>query len=193
MTKDQDRDRTNASTEANTLEGPRGSWSDTISSVVIAYDSLDSEPSVSTFSRRAETFSDVEHLKLNCGVRTRYARDMFIQSCEATDPEDAEASFSAANGAVDELWDFAQLRGVAFQDLLGLIDAAIRRVDDISSFNPNQRDILRQAFADLPRPFIEEATVSNYRKRFAEANIDILGPLRVADGVQYKVTIEEIR
>lgn len=124
-------------------------------------------------------------------VLARRARDAFREACEATDPDQAEASFLAARYKLEELWQYAPVRDRAFRDLLGLLDAALRRTEWVD-LSQSQRDVLRQAFADLPKMFLDDDLVGQHIERFADQAIDVLGPLRPATAKRIEVSFKEI-
>jgi hypothetical protein len=55
-----------------------------------------------------------------------------------------------------------------------------------------QRDVLRQAFADLPRLFLDDALIEQHIERFADHSIDqVVSPIHAPKGKRFKLTIEE--
>jgi hypothetical protein len=121
----------------------------------------------------------------------RRARDAFRESCEADEEDQAETSFLAAKHKLQELWEYAAVRDRPFRDLLGLLDAATRYAD-LPNFTPAQRDILRQAFADLPRLYLGDDLVKEHIHHFAEHGVDILGPIRPTLPKRIEVTFREL-
>ncbi|HJT76146.1 MAG TPA: hypothetical protein VJ739_03000 [Gemmataceae bacterium] len=132
-----------------------------------------------------------QELRDSCVALARRARDAFKDACSAGMPDEVEASFASAKGLIQELWEFAYLRDRPFRDLLGLLDAALKRAE-LSELSDCQRDVLRQAFADLPRWMLDEGTVEGHVDRFAEHGVDIIGPLRIATGKKVRVTFEVV-
>lgn len=144
-----------------------------------------------SFTARREVFSSAEEMKLAVTVAARSAASAFRDACESRSEDEGESRFVAAKEALKELWQFARMKSRAFQDLVGLIDAAVGHAQ-LSDFDQTQRDVLRIAFLDLQRWFIEEEAVQECIKRFAECGIDILGPVRVVPATRkYRVSIEE--
>jgi hypothetical protein len=103
----------------------------------------------------------------------------------------AEQSLDVAKTTLDELWKFAKYRDRAFQDLLAIIEPALKR-REISDFNSTQRDILRTAFTYLPQWMIDYDVVEELTEKFAEHDIDITGPITTLQNKRFKITIEEI-
>lgn len=127
-----------------------------------------------------------------CQAVARRARDAFKEACTATNVDDAEASFLSVKHKLDELWGYARLRDRHFRDLLSLVTTAIKKTE-LSAITPVQRDVLRQAFIDLPRLFLDDAVVEQHIDRFAEHAIDqVLAPIQAPKGKRLKITIEEI-
>jgi hypothetical protein len=120
---------------------------------------------------------------------SRRARDAFRDACSSEDADEAEANFASAKSFIEELWEYAYLRDRPFRDLLALLDAALKRVE-LNDLNQTQRDVLSQAFSDLPRWMLEDTTVEGHIGRFAEYDIDITGPLRTSTGKRVRVTFE---
>jgi len=92
---------------------------------------------------------------------------------------------------LEELWRFAKYRDMAFRDLLGILDAATKHTE-LEAFNCSQRDILRNAFQDLPGWTIDYGAIEAAIQKFAEFEIDITGPIREKTAKSYRITIEEI-
>ena len=126
-----------------------------------------------------------------CVELARRAKNAFIDACSSAGPDEAETSFISAKSLLEELWDYAYLRDRPFRDLLALLDAALKRAE-LGEFDESQRDVLRQAFADLPRWLLDDAILASHIERFAEHNVDITSPLRAASGKKVRVTIEVI-
>lgn len=126
-----------------------------------------------------------------CVALGRRARDAFKDACSLETPDEAESSFSSAKSLIEDLWEYAYLRDRPFRDLLALLDAALKRAELIE-LSETQRDVLRQAFSDLPRWMLEDTTVEGHIDRFAEHAVDIMGPLRVTKGKRVRVTFEVI-
>ncbi len=127
-----------------------------------------------------------------CQAAARRARDAFREACEALNSDDAEASFLASKDKLEELWKFAHLRDRPFRDLLALLTAAVKNAQ-LTWFTDVQRDVLRLAFADLPKLYLDDDLVGSHIDHFAEHALDeVLGPIRAASGKRLKVTIEEI-
>ncbi|MBM4070492.1 MAG: hypothetical protein FJ271_16280 [Planctomycetes bacterium] len=120
------------------------------------------------------------------------ARDAFKDACSSISIDEAEASLASTKGHIEELWEYAYLRDRPFRDLLALLDAALKRAA-LPDLNTAQRDVLRQAFADLPRWMLEDATVDDHIDRFAEHDVDIIGPLRATRGKRFVVSFEEVK
>jgi hypothetical protein len=70
--------------------------------------------------------------------------------------------------SIEALWEFARYRDMAFRDLLGILDAPTKYVE-LSNFNENQRNVLRNTFADLARWHIAIEDVDAAIERFAES------------------------
>jgi hypothetical protein len=135
---------------------------------------------------------EAERMLDACQTLARRARDAFKEACEAASPDEAEASFLTAKHKLRELWNYAHLRDRAFRDLLSLLSTAINSAE-LPEIGLTERDVLRQAFADLPRLFLDDALVEQHIDRFADQGIDrILDPIRPAKGKKIKVIIEEI-
>ena len=132
-----------------------------------------------------------EDMRLAVQVKARHARDVFKIARESPDTDQAESSYYSARDSVEELWNYVNVRGRAFQDLLGLIDAAIKH-RALSDFDDTQRDAISLAFADLPKLFIDEIEVEQHLRRFAEQQIDITAPLTPMDAKKFRVVVEEI-
>ncbi|OAI47171.1 hypothetical protein AYO44_09975 [Planctomycetaceae bacterium SCGC AG-212-F19] len=121
----------------------------------------------------------------------RRARDAFREACDGTNPDQAEASFLSAKYKIEELWQYAPVRDRAFRDLLALLHAALKHIE-LVALSQSQRDVLRQAFADLPKMFLDDDLVGQHIERFAEQDIDIQGPLRPSTPKRIEVTFKEI-
>jgi hypothetical protein len=145
--------------------------------------------------RRPEGFvsqDEADRMLDTCQAVARRARDAFKEACEASSPDDAEASFLASKDKLEELWKYAHLRDRPFRDLLALLTAAIKNAD-LSDITAVQRDVLRQAFADLPKLYLDDASIEAHIDSFAEHAIDaVVSPIRATLGKRMKVTIEEI-
>src|SRR5260370_1042594 len=90
-------------------------------------------------SPRAEE-SHMRAVREECQAIARRARDAFAVACDSSDPDNAEASFFSAKDRLQELWAMAPYRDRPFRDLLGLLDAAIKKVD-LTAFSQAQRDV----------------------------------------------------
>ncbi len=119
------------------------------------------------------------------------ARDAFNDACSTESPDESEASFASVKSLIEELWEYAYVRDRPFRDLLALLDAALKRAE-LMEFSETQRDVLSQAFADLPRWMLDDTAVEGHIDRFAEHDVDITGPLRAITGKRVRVTLEVI-
>lgn len=126
-----------------------------------------------------------------CVALASRARDAFEDACSTEDPDESEASFASAKSLIEDLWEYAYLRDRPFRDLLALLDAALKRAE-LLEFSGTQRDVLSQAFSDLPRWMLDDTTVEGHIDRFAEYDVDITGPLRATTGKRVRVTLEVI-
>lgn len=126
-----------------------------------------------------------------CVALARRARDAFKEACSSETPDEAEASFASAKSVVEELWEYAYLRDRPFRDLLALLDAALKRAE-LTELSETKRDVLGQAFSALPRWMLDDTTVEGHIDRFAEHDVDIIGPLRATTGKRVRVTFEVI-
>ncbi len=126
-----------------------------------------------------------------CVALARRARDAFSDACSTENPDEEEASFASAKNLIEDLWEYAYLRDRPFRDLLALLDAALKRAE-LMEFSETQRDVLSQAFSDLPRWMLDDTTVEGHIDRFAEYDVDITGPLRATTGKRVRVTFEVI-
>lgn len=154
-------------------------------------DLKESPPQVAREIERPGARTDSEAIRDAMQALARKARDSFRNACETSDEDSAEASYMTMRSSLEELWDFARYRDLAFRDLLAILDAATKHVD-INRFNNNQRDALRNAFQDLPIWHIGIEDVDRTIERFAEFDIDITGPIRQQASKKYRVVIEEI-
>lgn len=132
-----------------------------------------------------------DEIRDECVAMARQTRDAFRDACDGGTGLDAELSFATTKRLIEDLWGYAYLRDRPFRDLLALLDAALKRVD-FTTLHKTQRDVLRQAFSDLPRWLLDESTVQGHIERFAEHDIDVVGPLRSATGRKLRISIEEI-
>jgi hypothetical protein len=154
-------------------------------------DLKESPPQVAREIERPHARTDSEAIREAMQALARKARDSFRNACETSDEDSAEASYMTMRSSLEELWDFARYRDLAFRDLLAILDAATK-YGDINRFNNNQRDALRIAFQDLPIWHIGIEDVDRTIERFAEFDVDITGPIRQQASKKYRVVIEEI-
>jgi hypothetical protein len=170
----------------------RSDTTDTTGGAKYRFESRADAPAV---LRRRESFvtqDEADRMLDACQAVARRTRDAFKEACEALSPDDAEASFLASKDKLEELWKYAHLRDRPFRDLLALLTAAIKNAA-LSDLTDVQRDVLRQAFADLPKLYLDDDLVGSHIDRFAEHAIDeVLSPIRAASGKRLRVTIEEI-
>jgi hypothetical protein len=111
-------------------------------------------------------------------VVARRAQDAFKEACQSADPDQTEVNFMEAKDKLKDLWKYAHLRDRPFRDLLALLQAAIQSAD-VAAIGQNQRDVLHQAFADLPKLCLEDNLVEQHIDRFAEHDLDgVVGPIR---------------
>ncbi len=132
-----------------------------------------------------------ESLRDACLVLAQTARDAFREACTATNPDQADACLAAAKDALERLWAYAPLRARPFRDLLGLLEAALKRTE-LSQLTTTQRDVLRQAFSALPRWILDDETVEDFIDKFADHEIDITGPLRPMTPKRVRVIFQPI-
>ena len=140
---------------------------------------IGSEKPVPVHSRRSTSLSaeEAQERRIACQTISRRARDAFEQACGSNDGGQAETSFMASKADIDELWAYTSLRGRGFQDLLGALDAATRG-RDLCEFKNDQRRVMADAFADLPKWFLDDSDVERHLNAFAEHDIDLARPLR---------------
>ncbi len=140
---------------------------------------------------QVEQTDEARELRDACVSLARRAGDAFSEACESTALDEADSNFSSSKGTLEELWGYAALRDRPFRDLLALLDAALKRTE-LGQLSDTQRDVIRQAFCDLPRWMLDDSAVEAHIERFADADIDILGPVRCREGQRVRVTFEEI-
>jgi len=136
--------------------------------------------------------SSLEDASHAVSVSARSARDAFRDACESNDETEAEQSFQECWQLLESIWqwDDCEVRGQAFIDLLGLLDAALRN-RDFRDFNPEQRDTIRQAIIDLPKSFVDAKQVSKHLRAFVDANIDVISPVVMDADEEFFVEIRK--
>lgn len=134
---------------------------------------------------------DAEQRQLAAGALARHARDSFRRACNASDQDDAEPYCFSALDAIEDLWRYVGVRTRAFQDLLGLLEAAVKG-NEFHALEPAQRDVIQIAFRDLAKPFLDQHEVDAHNEAFARNGIDIMGPLRPSKAKKFRVIVEEI-
>jgi hypothetical protein len=127
-----------------------------------------------------------------CVTLARRASDAFKDACNAPTADEAESAFATVKQMLEELWGYAYLRDRPFRDLLALLDAALKRAS-LVDLKENERDVLRQAFRDLPKWMLDICTVDEHIIRFADQGVDITSPLRPINGKQIRMKIEVIK
>ena len=115
----------------------------------------------------------------------------FKDACDSDEPDQQESNYLAAQSSLDELWNDAKHRNIAFRDLLGILTAATK-FTPLEAFNQTQRGVLRDAFYELHSWPLSYDTVMGHIEKFAERDIDITGPIRKSPAKKLKVTIEEV-
>jgi hypothetical protein len=156
------------------------------------YESKSETPEVLRRSVGNGTPDQAETLMDACQGIARRARDAFKEACEIADVDQAEANFLEAKDKLKDLWNYAYLRDRPFRDLLALLQASVTS-GNLSDFGSHQKDVLRQAFADLPKLFLEDKLVEQHIDRFAEHELDgVVAPIRQPQGKRLRITIEEV-
>lgn len=122
----------------------------------------------------------------------RSIRDLLNSAFSSPAEVESANQFFSACDKVRELWNFAAQRNQAYKDLLGLIEVATvgRNLEDITLA---QQTVVKIAVADLLKVFLTTDQVSQHRRGFIKAKIDLLRPFNAPKtGRRFSVSVEEI-
>ena len=116
------------------------------------------------------------------------AAQAFQAACVSRNADDREQSMYVVIDAIDELWLLSDGCRREFQDLIGLLDAALRG-RSIDDFTDAQLGVLQSAFQTLRLPWVQHVRLQQIREAFVNAQIDILRPLQPVDDVKLQITV----